>query len=917
MCRKLFLLISVLLLSGLVGAASAALEASNPDPPNNDWCVPLESTLTWVSGEGAASHNVYFGDDYTAVTNGSGSTFQGNFTVDHNYFEPGPLKKAKTYYWRVEEVGDPTVQGETWGFTTTTNFCLKVDLAQVECPNSEIIRPPTAKPGWWHWATGRWADMYSHDASWACEQFPCPNGIDDTGVTAAMSLIREGDGGLKVSGLTMASLAGGSCPYPRGLGAFGGPLAGIYYDGFDPKPGPICNSWFTCVDWPEIEWGSIMLALHDVPPGAYVMYSYHNQFSAYRWLDLGSGTSVPNDGSDIDPPMPVIRAMSVKDFRNLPYASADSFQKLTKVSWDPGPWPEGVTSLQDACSVPIQNVLSDDELNPSEIKFMTNGSPVIVMYKSGSGHIDPVRTGRIGGRGILNAFVLMLMALDNAYAPSPGNGAENVQPDVTLQWVAGEKAGWHDVYFGTNRDDVLSESTTVFVGRQPVGDTDYDPPGLLLYDKTYYWKVNEVNESDANSPWTGPVWSFTTYRAKAAVLSPADGTKDLPKEGVQLSWSAGYVAESHDVYLGTNLNDVENATTSSPQYKGNQIPTTYQTLPLVIGQTYYWRIDERSSTVAPYYWKGDVWEFSVENFLVIDDFESYDEISIYNTWIDGGFVNNGAFIALGKASDSDPVHWGQQSLEYLYDNTGSWTTPPLPYYSEAYRAISNPSDWTSFGVKILSLWFYGDPLNAEVTDNDGMYVGVEDGRGIVSYAEARYADTNDMNDIEVAEWHQWNIELQDLADAGVILTDVKKLYIGFGDRGAPAVGTLGVVYFDDIRLYVPAQVEVLCYEGQPDVAQWDLVGQPECWCYPRQCLGDADGLPYGKNNYWVAIPDLTILKAAWNKPKEQLVGNEICADSDHLPYGKNNYRVAIPDLTILKANWNIPNGPDPNCFAGY
>jgi hypothetical protein len=626
MCRKLVFLICMVLLAGLCSNGLAADPASQPNPPNNDWCVALDQELSWVPGDGAASHDVYFGKYYADVANGDPSTYQGNFPMPTNSFDPGPLKKAETYYWRVDAVGGATIQGEVWAFTATTTLCLKVDLAQVECPNSNIIRPQTAKPGWWYWATGRWADMYSHDASWACEQFPCPTGIDGTGITAGMSLIREGDGALKVSGLTMDNLAGGVCPHPRGLGAFGGPDAGIYYESFDPKPGPICNSWFTCVDWPEIQWGTIVLVLHDVPPGAYVMYSYHNQFSAYRWKDFGGGgESVPNDDSDIDPPMPLVNAMSVKDFRDLPYAHADSFQKTTKVSWDPGPWPEGVISLQDACNVPIQNVLSDDELNPSEIKFATDGSPVVVMYHPGSGHVDPVRTGRTGGRGILNAFVLMMMALDTAYAPSPGNGAENVSPNVTLEWAAGQKAGSHDVYLGTSfadvRDATTSDTCDVYVGPQPAGDTDYDPPGALEYGTTYYWKVDEVNESDGNSPWYGDVWNFTTYEAFATNPSPTDGAKEIPKAGVQLSWSAGYPAESHDVYLGTYKGDVEDATTSSPQFKGNQIPTTYDTGPLEIGKTYYWRIDEQDPCEYPYTWKGDVWEFATESFLVVDDME--------------------------------------------------------------------------------------------------------------------------------------------------------------------------------------------------------------------------------------------------------------------------------------------------------
>jgi hypothetical protein len=109
--------------------------------------------------------------------------------------------------------------------------------------------------------------------------------------------------------------------------------------------------------------------------------------------------------------------------------------------------------------------------------------------------------------------------------------------------------------------------------------------------------------------------------------------------------------------------------------------------------------------------------------------------------------------------------------------------------------------------------------------------------------------------------------------------------------------------------------------AHPDYFEWLDVGKPDCWCYPRQCHGDADGKqttgfpPY----YWVSIPDLGILKSAWNKELPALVGNEICADFDHMqttgfpPY----YRVSIPDLTILKTYWNDTVTPDPNCLAGY
>jgi len=52
-------------------------------------------------------------------------------------------------------------------------------------------------------------------------------------------------------------------------------------------------------------------------------------------------------------------------------------------------------------------------------------------------------------------------------------------------------------------------SRGVYRGRQALDVTTYDP-GLLESAKTYYWRIDEVNESDPNSPWKGDVWSFTT-----------------------------------------------------------------------------------------------------------------------------------------------------------------------------------------------------------------------------------------------------------------------------------------------------------------------------------------------------------------------------------------------------------------------
>ncbi|MHC4227577.1 MAG: hypothetical protein ACYSW0_09140, partial [Planctomycetota bacterium] len=51
-------------------------------------------------------------------------------------------------------------------------------------------------------------------------------------------------------------------------------------------------------------------------------------------------------------------------------------------------------------------------------------------------------------------------------------------------------------------------------------------------------------------------------------------------------------------------------------------------------------------------------------------------------------------------------------------------------------------------------------------------------------------------------WTEWVIDLT--AFAGVDLTNVNSITIGFGTKGSPAAdGGTGTMYFDDIRLYRP------------------------------------------------------------------------------------------------------------------
>jgi len=204
-------------------------------------------------------------------------------------------------------------------------------------------------------------------------------------------------------------------------------------------------------------------------------------------------------------------------------------------------------------------------------------------------------------------FLLMGGGIGGATRPKPGSGATKVCPEgVVLSWKPWEAAGdtnGHDVYFGTDYNDVNDANTNtagIYKGRQD--SNTYPESGSLSLElnTTYYWRIDEVNETDANL-WPGLIWKFTTEDGKAQNPFPVDGWKGLPPDA-NLSWTPSCIATSHHLYFGTSFADVNNGTGGTD--KGNQSPG-YNPGPLQTFTWYYWRVDEVGSTTI----KGDVWSF--------------------------------------------------------------------------------------------------------------------------------------------------------------------------------------------------------------------------------------------------------------------------------------------------------------------
>jgi len=354
-----------------------------------------------------------------------------------------------------------------------------------------------------------------------------------------------------------------------------------------------------------------------------------------------------------------------------------------------------------------------------------------------------------------------------AYYPNPAEDAEFVALDVQLKWTAGFGAKLHYVVFGEDFDEVSNAAAGV-----PNGTTTYRP-GQLKLAKTYYWRVDEF---DGIATYRGEIWSFTTEGAVTGP-NPSNGAADVSAIQI-LTWDAGAVAASHEVYFGMDADAVKNATKTSPEYKGPKAlgEESYDPGKLTLSTTYYWRIDEVNSVNPDSPWAGNVWSFTTGNFFVIDDFEGYNagDNQIWFTWHDGlgagtpgtpGYIaGNGTGAAVGDETtasyiEETIVHGGSQSMPLAFDNNKQGFSK----YSETELTLTAPRDWTQEGVSELSLWFRGNPASV------GSFV---EGPAGTYTMTASGADIWAVDGVEADEFHY---AFKTLTGAGSIVARVESV----------------------------------------------------------------------------------------------------------------------------------------------
>ena len=248
---------------------------------------------------------------------------------------------------------------------------------------------------------------------------------------------------------------------------------------------------------------------------------------------------------------------------------------------------------------------------------------------------------------------------------------------------------------------------------------------------------------------------------------PESGATDV-EIGAVLDWRSGREAASHQVYLGTEEAAVVDGTAPAATVSDS----LYDPGVLTMDATYYWRIDEVNEAEAIATWAGPVWSFSTQEFVVVDDFEGYNDdveagTAIFDTWLDGWTNGTGSTVGYMNApfAEQAVIHSGEQSMPLYYEGN-----------SQADFTMAGSQDWTAGGATTLVLYFRGSAENGA----GQFYVMINDKK--LTYPGGLTSPV----------WKQWNI---DLASVGTNLAKVASFSVGVDGSGS------GLLFVDDIRLY--------------------------------------------------------------------------------------------------------------------
>ena len=363
--------------------------------------------------------------------------------------------------------------------------------------------------------------------------------------------------------------------------------------------------------------------------------------------------------------------------------------------------------------------------------------------------------------------------------------------------------GWgvKDVEIAYSTD---GETWTVLEGAAQFGRAPGNPAYNAFDEVDFGGAAAKMVRLNIASNWGGLLMSyslsevqFAAIPASARTPEPASGSTEIVPNAT-VAWRAGREAAEHTIYVSTDANAVADGSAPSAISTTNSLDLT--PFDLDMGTAYYWRVDEVNQAEATSVWAGPVWSLSTAAALIVDDFESYGNLSPnrpFQTWLDGFGYSADEFFTVtygGNGTGAGIGHdiWSVSSPHYNGDIMEKTATLPgsgqsMPFYygnsggtaSHTDRTFASAQDWTVGSAQTLSIAFRGQSGNTGT-----LYVEINGVK--ITYP-------HDSANIGRAVWQAWNI---DLASVNTNLQSVTTLTIGVDGSNAS-----GMVLIDDITLH--------------------------------------------------------------------------------------------------------------------
>jgi hypothetical protein len=519
----------------------------------------------------------------------------------------------------------------------------------------------------------------------------------------------------------------------------------------------------------------------------------------------------------------------------------------------------------------------------------------------------------------VHLYFVAFAPIVNATEPTPNDKETDVSVDIVLTWRPGRFVARHNVYFGTSFADVSAATTINHTNVQTSLNQDantYAPIGPLTLGRTYYWRVDEVNDAATDAIWQGDVWSFTTlgyvtvddfedyndFSPYAIFQTWIDGHGFLePAPGKTGNGSGSIVghleppfAEQAIIHGGGQSMPMDYNNTEDPYF--SEVERTWPTpqdwtifnvkaltlwfrgLPASVGSFEAGPNDTFVMAAAG----ADIGELTHAGETSFHDEFHYafmnlngdgsmqlkvDSVEDTNEWAKAGIMIRetldanspytmavvtpgngvafqyrttlgGAVSSIQQAGISVP-RWlkitrsgNTITAEHSDDGNiwvavGTGASADIAMKADVYIGIAltahNPTATchATFSNVFVSSSVTGQWQSQDIgiigNDAEPLYVIVEDdtgNNGIVTHP--------DPNAVLQNIWQEWNIPLAAFSDAGVDIENIKKMYIGAGNRESPKQGGKGNLYFDDIRLYPARCVPSL---AGPAADIWRLCGR--------------------------------------------------------------------------------------------